>query len=60
MVNCPNCNSRAIGRVGNEQFYCWNCFKEFNMINGKMEIFDIAEDGTLINFNQEDVDATLL
>lgn len=60
MVQCPNCHSRSIGKVGNEQFYCWNCYKEFNMLNGEMEIYDIAEDGSLISFNQEEVDATIV
>ena len=37
MINCPNCNGRAIGRVGNEQFTVGLALK-FSMTNGKMEI----------------------
>ena len=59
MLNCPNCNSNAVGKVGSEQFYCWNCFVEYNIAGGKMQIFDIAEDGTLVSFNQGDVDGSL-
>ncbi|MDK2820143.1 MAG: hypothetical protein PWP31_108 [Clostridia bacterium] len=44
MFNCPHCGSRSVGRIGAEQYYCWDCFVEFN---DNEQIFNIAEDGTL-------------
>ena len=27
---CPNCTSRDTGKVGSNQWYCWNCFVMFS------------------------------
>ncbi|CEP67277.1 Uncharacterized [Moorella glycerini] len=45
MLNCPHCGSKSIGKIGTDQYYCWDCFVEFN---DHREIFNVAEDGTLI------------
>ncbi len=42
---CPACGGKSVGQVGVDQYYCWDCFVEFNQNN---EIFQIGEDGTLI------------
>ncbi|MGI6226766.1 MAG: hypothetical protein ACOYJ1_10965 [Peptococcales bacterium] len=57
--NCPVCNSRAVGRVGNDQFYCWDCFVEYSQIGNALKIYDIAEDGSLEELEMADVDASL-
>ena len=28
MFSCPNCQSKDIGKIGINQYYCWNCFIE--------------------------------
>ena len=44
---CPNCNSRSIGRINIDRYYCWDCFVEFNNHD---KIFTLTEDGTLMAF----------
>jgi len=47
MVTCPVCGRRSIGKVGVEQYFCWDCCVEF-MNNGKdVRVFSIEDDGTL-------------
>jgi hypothetical protein len=47
-MGCPVCNGREIGKIGTNQFFCWNCLVEFNDLN---EVFEISEDGTLTNMD---------
>ena len=47
MTNCPACGQRGIGKVGAEQFYCWNCCIEFAIQGVNVKIFNIESDGTL-------------
>ncbi|MFZ5943343.1 MAG: hypothetical protein ACOYVD_04495 [Bacillota bacterium] len=60
MGNCPICNSRAVGRVGTDQFYCWDCFVEYNHSGNQLHVFDIGEDGSLEELEMADTDASLL
>lgn len=41
---CPLCHSMEVGQIGPNQFYCWNCFVEYNDRN---EVFYVREDGFL-------------
>jgi hypothetical protein len=50
-MSCPVCNGREVGKIGANQFFCWNCLLEFN---NREEVFEITEDGSLLNFNSED------
>lgn len=47
-MNCPNCNSRSTGRVGAEQFYCWDCCVEFRLARGAVRVYHVDADGELI------------
>lgn len=47
---CPHCNSRDIGKIGNNQFYCWNCFMEFALVGDEVKIYHVDEDGSLVAF----------
>jgi hypothetical protein len=47
-VKCPNCNGRCIGRVGSEQYYCWDCCVEFNVGRGAVRIYHLDADGELV------------
>lgn len=47
-MGCPICNGNTVGRVGSNQFYCWECFIEFTMGKDGIRVFDVEDDGTLI------------
>lgn len=47
-MTCPVCGGRQTGKVGVEQYYCWNCCIEFNSHTDKVVVFDLEEDGTLV------------
>ncbi len=49
-MNCPVCGGKAVGKVGVSQYYCWNCFLEYQVDDGKVKIFSVAEDGSLVDF----------
>ena len=48
VLKCPVCRGLQVGRVGSDQFYCWNCYLEFNYSKGKVNLYEVAEDGTLV------------
>ncbi|KYP80568.1 hypothetical protein [Ferroacidibacillus organovorans] len=50
---CPHCNCRDIGKIGNNQFYCWNCFMEFALVGDEVKIYHVDEDGSLVAWNPE-------
>lgn len=47
-ITCPVCHSRVIGRLGNSQYYCWDCCVQFNRTDRGVQTFHIDEDGTLV------------
>ncbi|KAA9026402.1 hypothetical protein [Niallia endozanthoxylica] len=47
MFNCPNCQSKDIGKIGINQYYCWNCFIELTTSNGLILTHQVEEDGSL-------------
>lgn len=47
-MNCPLCGQRQIGKIGNEQYYCWNCCAEFTVHGLTVKAFNIDTDGSLI------------
>ena len=55
-MNCPVCSGRAIGKVGVEQFYCWDCCVEFTTQTDKVVIYDLAEDGSLVAWDDPTLD----
>jgi len=52
-MRCPACGCVDVGRVGSNQFYCWNCFLEFS-INSRQQVkfFYVQEDGNLLQLNR--------
>lgn len=52
-MRCPVCNGNAVGKVGVEQFYCWNCFIEFSTMKEEVQIYQVAEDGSLLAYDGE-------
>ncbi|MDY0405492.1 hypothetical protein P5G51_008850 [Virgibacillus sp. 179-BFC.A HS] len=47
MMQCPNCQSKDIGKIGADQYYCWNCFIELNVLGDKWTVFQVEADGSL-------------
>ena len=47
MFNCPNCQSKDIGKIGINQYYCWNCFIELTLVEGLIQTHQVEEDGSL-------------
>ena len=47
-ITCPACHSRLVGRLGNSQYYCWDCCVQFNRTDRGVQTFHIDEDGTLV------------
>lgn len=47
-VTCPVCHSRVIGRLGNSQYYCWDCCVQFSRTDRGVQTFRIDEDGSLV------------
>lgn len=41
------CNSRALGKVGVEQYYCWDCCIEFAVNKRGVELYEVLDDGSL-------------
>ncbi|MCL2677872.1 MAG: hypothetical protein FWE85_02330 [Clostridiales bacterium] len=41
---CPVCGSKKIGKISTTNYFCRNCYMEFNE---KREVFVITEDGGL-------------
>lgn len=53
-MKCPVCQGNSVGKIGVEQYYCWNCFVEFNTMKDEVQIFQVAEDGSLVQPGDED------
>lgn len=47
MTTCPACGQRGIGKVGNDQFFCWECCVEFVVQGSTVKVFHVEPDGTL-------------
>lgn len=47
MLKCPNCQSKDIGKIGINQYYCWNCFIELTISNNLILTHQVEEDGSL-------------
>lgn len=58
-MKCPNCQGTNLGKIGADQYYCWNCFIELSVVDGKISLSQVEEDGSLTSlddlFEEEDV-----
>ncbi|MDC3413291.1 DUF2797 domain-containing protein [Aquibacillus sp. 3ASR75-11] len=48
---CPNCQGKNIGKIGNQQYYCWNCFIELSEDGGILNVHQVELDGSLSSLN---------
>lgn len=46
-MKCPLCGSRAVGKIGVEQYYCWDCFIEYQYRDRNTRLYIVEEDGDL-------------
>lgn len=46
-MQCPNCGRKDIGKIGMNQYYCWNCFIEMTVSNNQLTIQQVEKDGSL-------------
>ncbi|MCR3923146.1 MAG: hypothetical protein NUK65_11640 [Firmicutes bacterium] len=52
-MNCPVCNSIDIGKVGTDQYYCWNCLVEFTLSGTDgFTAYYVDEEGTLVSLSE--------
>lgn len=47
-MNCPACGARQIGALTVTQYYCWECCVEFTVIGDRVEVYQVALDGSLV------------
>lgn len=50
-MHCPNCKSKELGKIGVNQYYCWDCFIELTLTKGKLSLNQVEEDGSLTNLD---------
>lgn len=55
-MNCPACGSKATGKVGVDQFYCWDCCVEFKNTNDKISVYEVEEDGSLVAYGTQEIE----
>lgn len=53
MSYCPICHGKAIGKVGTNQYYCWDCFLEFTTNSNGVQVYQVDEDGSLLDYSPE-------
>ncbi|WKB36864.1 hypothetical protein QS257_08370 [Terrilactibacillus sp. S3-3] len=46
-MKCPNCGGKNLGKIGANQYYCWQCFIELTLSEGRLSLSQVEEDGTL-------------
>ncbi|WP_217586798.1 hypothetical protein [Lentibacillus saliphilus] len=50
-MQCPNCNGKNLGKIGTQQYYCWNCFIELSIMNNALAVHQVEADGSLSSLN---------
>ncbi|MBM7855020.1 hypothetical protein JOC37_001402 [Desulfohalotomaculum tongense] len=55
-MNCPVCGGKATGKIGVEQYYCWDCCLEYRKSKEGVQIFEVDEDGSLVAFDPTNQD----
>lgn len=58
LLRCPNCKSKNIGKLGNQHYYCWDCYIELTLADRILHMNEVEEDGSLSSlddlFTEED------
>jgi hypothetical protein len=45
---CPKCKSRSTGKIGHNQYYCWDCSIEFVPTSGGVRMYRLEPDGSVM------------
>ena len=45
---CPKCKSRAVGKIGQNQYFCWDCSIEFVPTKDGFRMYRLEPDGTML------------
>ena len=54
IMQCPLCGTSDTGKVGTNQYYCWECLLEFRLYSQeKSRMFYVESDGSLIPLASE-------
>lgn len=56
MYYCPVCQGKSVGKVGTNQYYCWDCFLEFSNNNKGVQVFNVDEDGFLVDYYEPETE----
>lgn len=51
MLQCINCQSKNLGKIATDHYYCWNCFIELRKKHGVFHIDEVDLDGTLLSLD---------
>lgn len=51
-MHCPNCQSKRVGHIAPQQFYCWDCSVELFLDQGVITIHQIEADGSVTDITQ--------
>lgn len=46
-TRCPACGSRCTGRVGVDQWYCWDCCIEYAVAGDTVRMYRVDDEGEL-------------
>ncbi len=52
-MRCPRCGRTQTGQVGNHEWYCWLCCLEFHDTPGGWRLFEVDEEGGLVELAGE-------
>lgn len=52
IVKCPHCGSEKTNSVSTSNFFCMDCFIEFNPRSGQM--FSIKRNGSLVPYRENE------
>ncbi|MDK2926195.1 MAG: hypothetical protein PWQ41_1969 [Bacillota bacterium] len=44
---CPVCGGSSVGRVGQNQYFCRDCFLEFSPTKDGYRVYEVKDDGSL-------------
>jgi hypothetical protein len=50
-MHCPNCKNKNLGKIGVNQYYCWECFIELTLTKDQLSLNQVEEDGSLTNLD---------
>jgi len=56
LVACPECKGHRVGRIGTRQYFCSDCCLEFVLRNGRVDLYEVDEEGNLVTAGRISLD----